>query len=191
MNVPLANTFINQDGFKLTWLRNEKWGFLRWSKSIWMFELDEEFPLMWYDGKYYWQPNKNEAETDLGSIPPPLRGILPHDEFPRSFCIHDSACKKGGLWRSETGEAGTFVFTLLTMRVANLMLKDMIKAEGGRFKQYLIMVGVFFWRLWVLGTGMFKKRAMKVTAPLSELSRGCQASSGMICALQLPLRCRA
>jgi len=136
---------VEGKGWDLHWLRNERWGWV-WSKAIYEFSLIYPDALTWQDESGYWRPDQHEAETDLGSIPPPLRGMLPHDQFIIPFSFHDSAWRKGGLWFCETLD-GEWRFSELSLREANHMLRRWVKARGGRAAQWPILVGAFIGRV--------------------------------------------
>jgi len=119
---------------------------LLWSKAIYEVKLLYPDALTWKDETGYWRPDKHEAETDLGSVPPPLRGWLPHDEYVLCYIFHDSACRKGGLWFCEALD-GEWRFVEVSVRDANLMLKRWVKARGGKVAQWPILAGVFLGRM--------------------------------------------
>jgi len=138
-----SGQFLNTaegQGWDLHWIRNERWGGF-WSKAIYEFSLIHPDPLTWEDDAGYWRPDQHEAETDLGSIPPPLRGILPHDQFIIPFCFHDSAWRKGGLWFCNELD-GEWRFIQLSRRRSNMMLKRWVRSMGGVFAQWPILAGV-------------------------------------------------
>jgi len=148
-NVRPGSAFINAaegKGWDLHWLRVERWGWF-WSKAIYEFSLVYPDALTWHDGLGgYWRPDQLESETDLGSIPPPLRGIISHDRFIIPFCFHDSAWKHGGLWWATSIE-GPYQFVAMSTSTANDMLMMWIYDRGGRFVRYPIRVGVWIGRL--------------------------------------------
>jgi hypothetical protein len=120
-------------GYDLHWVRNEKWGFwpFRWSKAIHTFQVDLRNPITWVDKDgMHWQPDRHEEETDLGSIPPPLRSCFPQDEFEPGYVFHDSAYKHGGLYCSVTLD-GPYEFEKVTRKFADNLLADIIMALGG------------------------------------------------------------
>lgn len=128
-------TLVNTThGYDLHWLRNEKWGLiwpLTWSKAIHSFKLDERHPITWVDRNGgHWQPDRHENETDLGSIPPPLRSCFPQDEYEPAYIFHDSAYKHGGLYFSVTLD-GPYRFVATSRRQADDLLADIICALGG------------------------------------------------------------
>lgn len=128
------------DGWELRYIENVRWGLL-WSKAIYEFSLLQPSPLTWRDEAGWWRPDQHEARTDLGSIPPPLRGALPHDQFPRSYVFHDSAWRHGGLWFAPT-IFGPWGFCDLTKCEANAMLRRWVHAEGARAATWPIWLGV-------------------------------------------------
>jgi hypothetical protein len=142
------------EGWRLHWLRTERWGLLGiWRKTIWEFCLIYPAPLTWEDGNGFWQPDRHEAETDLGTVPPPLRGLFPHDEFPRSYCFHDSACGHGGLYHSDS-LTGEFTFRKVSRTMADRMLRDMVRVEGnGTVRRWPVWVGVRIGALFGIGNG--------------------------------------
>lgn len=143
MNGEFLNHHAGQ-GYILDPLRVERWGKL-WRKRIWMFRLCYPHPLTYRDGNGCdWQPDRHEDETDLGSIPPPLRGLFPQDEFPLSYIYHDSACRRGGLWLVNT----TPTFITMNRREADTLLRDeWIPAE-------VRLSGGSTWRRWPVWVGL-------------------------------------
>lgn len=140
----LPPAFVNHragDGWAITPVRLERWGLL-WRKRIWEFRLLYPNPLAFRDADgNLWQPDRHEAETDLGSSPPPIRGLFPQDEFPLSFIFHDSAWRKGGLWRN-----GEWV-PLPRMRSNRMLRDDWIPAEvrlsgGSNWRRWPVYAGV-------------------------------------------------
>jgi hypothetical protein len=135
--------FLNSaegEGWNLHWIRNDRWCWL-WSKAKYEFALVYPDPLTWQDDAGYWRPDQYEAETDLGSIPPPLRGIMPHDQFIVPYCFHDSAWRKGGLWFCKTLD-GEWRFIRMGRNRSNMMLKRWVRSMGGVFAQWPILIGV-------------------------------------------------
>lgn len=124
-------TLVNfRHGYDLHWLRSERWG-LFWSKAIHEFTLDPVSPLTWQDRQGgYWQPDRHEMETDLGSIPPPLRSWFPQDQFEPAYCLHDSAYNHGGMYFS-TRLDGPYEFREVSRRWSDDMLADVIYCLGG------------------------------------------------------------
>lgn len=128
-------TLINAfHGYDTHWLRTEKWGWFwpfTWCKAIHSFQLHRLHPLTWVDrnGMHY-QPDRHEQETDLGSIPPPLRARFPQDEYEPAYVFHDSAYRHGGLYTSVTLD-GPYKFTRMTRKEADDLLADIIYALGG------------------------------------------------------------
>lgn len=93
-------------GLTLRWLRTERWCYL-WRKAWYEGELHPYTPLMWWDEELqlFCMPDRHAAETDLGSIPPPLRGAFPQDEFPFAYYFHDRGYGEGGLYVAPTLDA--------------------------------------------------------------------------------------
>lgn len=142
-------TWINSGngwGWELNPLRMERWGWL-WRKRVWEFRLVPAHALGFENAQGRWQPDRHEEETDLGSIPPPLRGWYPQDEFPLSYIFHDSACGHGGLWLRPPG-AREYQFEALTRAEADRRLRDeWIPAEvalsgGSAWRRWPVWVGV-------------------------------------------------
>lgn len=116
-------------GYDLHWLRSERWA-LFWSKTIYEIEIHPMAPMTFRNCDGYWQPDRHAAETDLGSIPPPLRAWFPQDEYAPSYIFHDSAYREGGLYYSATLD-GPYTFKRLTRKYADDMLADTIHVLGG------------------------------------------------------------
>ena len=127
--------WIHPNGYKLKWLRNEFWPSKSWPsiyrKAIREFRINEEHPLtyMAQDGCLL-QPDRHMAETDLGTIPPPLRGLFPHDEFERSHILHDSGYRYGGLYLAY-GLEQPFIFCKMSRAFIDEVLIESIIADGG------------------------------------------------------------
>ena len=128
-------TLINTThGYALHWLRNESWGLFwpfKWTKAIHSFQVNLRNPITWVDRDgMHWQPDRHENETDLGSIPPPLRSCFPQDEYEPGYVFHDSAYRHGGLYASVSLD-GPYGFVPVSRRFADDLLADIIMALGG------------------------------------------------------------
>ena len=76
-----------------------------------------------------WIRPANLFETDLGSVPPYLQGIVTALACPRAYILHDSAFDNHGWWESKDfGNSWEFVHR--TEHDANDMLFEMARAEG-------------------------------------------------------------
>ena len=118
-------------GLTLTFIEAKLWVW-PWRKTWWEGKLSDAFPLMWQDGKTgtLYMPDRHEARTDLGSIPPPLRSLFPADEAPYAYYCHDSAYRHGGLWVADSLD-GAWTFRPMTRAdVDRLCLLDMLEAGG-------------------------------------------------------------
>lgn len=92
-------------GYDLRQIRVERRWF-RPPRSIYEFTLNPIHPLTWRTEDGYYQCDRHQEETDLGSIPPPIDRIWTRDQFLAAFCMHDQACRHGGLWHSLAAEEG-------------------------------------------------------------------------------------
>jgi len=141
-----------RSGLTLRFLRCERWGLL-WRKTWWEGRLSPRYPLMWQDARTgrLWMPDRHEQETDLGSIPPPVRSIFPQDEAPYAYYPHDSAYRHGGLWTAETLD-GEWTFKKLSRSEADDMcLSAMLEAGGVSAARRAIIwsaVRSFGWAAW-------------------------------------------
>jgi len=131
-------------GYNLRFIRTETWGFF-WTKSIYEFTLNKETPLTLVTEEGYFQPDQHEMETDIGSIPPPLYNILPHDQYRLEYLFHDSITKHGGLWFCKVID-GVYGFKEISYARSNMLLKQLIALKS-KFRSYLVLVGVFIGRL--------------------------------------------
>ena len=77
------------------------------------------------DGAEYKVPAK--TISDLGSIPKPLWPILPRDEFPSSYFLHDYLCGQDWVSRLDADK---------------LLYEALIYSRARRWKAYVIYVGV-------------------------------------------------
>jgi len=128
-------TWLNPDGYTLRFERREFWPWPRvWSvyrKTYWEFQLDQAKPLTFsHQQGYYVQPDRHELETDLGSIPPPLRSLFPDTEFIRPYLLHDSAYTHHGMYMAH-GPYAPFVFHAVDRAFADELLRVSIIADGG------------------------------------------------------------
>lgn len=99
----------NFHGYDLDTLHTE-WKLFIFPVQHYSFRLHEAAPLTYeHPEGFFVQPNKNEDDTDLGSIPPPLRGFFPATEIPRTYNAHDSGYLHEGLWVSQS-LTGPYVF---------------------------------------------------------------------------------
>jgi hypothetical protein len=156
--VGTRGTFYNAcegEGWNLTFQYVRSWLGL-WTKTIYSFELLYPTPLTWGDARGFWQPDRREDETDLGSIPPPLRGIMPHDQCIRAYCFHDSAWRHGGLWRADALD-GVYRFQPLSVWDSNRMLADWVEVEGFPIRRHLVLFGVTLGATWKLATNTTRK----------------------------------
>lgn len=134
-SVERRGVWINTGGYALRKLRVEFWPWpglpSPWRKPIWEFQNSISEPLTYRAMfGYYVQPDRHRAETDLGSIPVPLRGFFPESEFALSYILHDSACRDHGLWTAYTAR-GPFRFHWMTSLHVHYLLRESIVAEGG------------------------------------------------------------
>lgn len=96
--------FNASHGMSLSHLRTEFWRPCRlwpgrgWPVDIFEASLDVRHPLTVYWRGRLWQPDRHANETDLGSIPPPLRASYPHTLTPAVFYLHDRAFVEGCLY---------------------------------------------------------------------------------------------
>ena len=108
----------------------EKWGWGPWTYYKRFYEVTLVEPNLTFrteDGVFL-QPDRHELRTDFGSTPPPLRGRFPHDEFPRSYYLHDSGCRFGGFWLSHMGE--DFMFHRMDLLQVNEAFRQGMLAEA-------------------------------------------------------------
>jgi hypothetical protein len=123
-------TLLNyRHGLTIVHLYTEKWGPfwpLKWSKDWFEVTLHRTHPALWQDptGRF-WMSDKHIAKTDLGSVPPPLRGAYPHTEFPVAYVMHDDSYNHGFLWSAET-LAGPWEKVAVTRKEADDRLADII-----------------------------------------------------------------
>ena len=107
------------------------------------------------DGAAY-QPD-NHFVSDGGSVPPLLWGVpflsLDPQAYPRSYPLHDSAFRYGGLYVREYGTRQRFRFQLLERRFCDDLLKRMVRADGaGRGGAWAIRFGVWLGSRWCWDT---------------------------------------
>ena len=102
-------------------------------KRWYEFRLIPEHPLAFADPDGgLWQPDRHETETDLGSVPVPMRGAFPQDEWLYSYIFHDSACRHGCLYFAVCW-SDPFARVSMTRRQADAMLRDWwIPAEAAQ-----------------------------------------------------------
>ncbi len=118
--------FINNvagRGWEMRWLRNEPWHRF-WTKSIYEVRPLEPQPVTWCAPDGYWRLSPEPRDTDLGSIPPPLRGRFPHDQYPLAYIFHDEARAKGRLWHSDNFD-GPYRQVAVSNLQGDVMLRDM------------------------------------------------------------------
>lgn len=151
------------EGYILDRLRLERWGRFWW-KSVYSFRLIPEHPLAFRDREgNLWQVDRHEAETDLGSIPPPVSGFFPAAEWQLSYIYHDSACRHNGLWFKAKGSLGPFEFKALTRSEIDQMLRDeWIPAEarlvgGAPVRRWPVWAGVRIGALF--GAGVYPQES--------------------------------
>ena len=101
-------------------------------KAIYKVELDEANPLTYYDGVYFWQPDRL-LYSDMGSTPRLLHifKAFQKDRFLLSYIFHDSAYTFKGLYRSDLSARFGYELCALSRAQADGMLYDMVLAEGG------------------------------------------------------------
>jgi hypothetical protein len=119
------------------------WPF-RWCVNVYEFQLNEEHPLTWVDNRGgEWQPDRHRYKIDGGTIPPPVRWLKAYNPmaYPRAYAFHDSSWDettdtpdqygraRHGLWYRGPRDVD-FRFRDMTRNETNLMLQDMIRAEG-------------------------------------------------------------
>ena len=98
----------NFHGYRLDCTRTTFWCWI-WPVQHYEYSAGEPYPLtLEIDGQFL-QPDRHVADTDLGSVPPPLRSLFPHTETPRAYVFHDSGYRYGGLWRA-AALAGPYEF---------------------------------------------------------------------------------
>ena len=118
-------------GLDLHYLRTERWGWF-WPKTFWEATLDARFPLMLQrhsDGMLL-MGDRHEIETDLGSVPPPLRSWFPETELPAAYYMHDSGYKYGGFWCAETLDSPWMFRRFDRAVIDGLCLLDAMDAGG-------------------------------------------------------------
>tara|TARA_B100001013_G_scaffold88951_1_gene49279 strand:+ start:2309 stop:2809 length:501 start_codon:yes stop_codon:yes gene_type:complete len=110
--------------------------------SLYDFNLKYPHPLTWYDKKerLYYQPDR-KFSTDLGSTPFFTWQFLPKDQFPRSYCFHDSAWIHGGLYIADELD-GEFRWRKVSKWHSNRLLWRWTYAEGARMRNPFIFAGV-------------------------------------------------
>jgi hypothetical protein len=85
----------------------KRWFFYR--EQIWHFEINKKDPLVIeLDNDVCIMPDYS-FDTNLGSIPIPLRIIFPKDEFPLEYALHDDEYNRHGIFVRWPG-AKSFVF---------------------------------------------------------------------------------
>jgi len=127
--------WINPRGYSLRFCHREFWPWRNvpsmYRKSIWEFQLNLDTPLTFrHPDGFLLQPDRHRAQTDLGSIPPPLRSLFPQDEFVRSYILHDSACRDHGLYLSYAQGSPFVLHEMESARVHEIM-RESILADGG------------------------------------------------------------
>lgn len=83
------------------WPETRFWPFPTWPVDWFEAQLDALSPMTIYWRGKLWQPDRHAHETDLGSIPPPVRALYPHTLSPAAFYTHDRAFAEGGLYAVE------------------------------------------------------------------------------------------
>jgi hypothetical protein len=129
---------------------SKRWGLL-WTVPL--FEFKTGTPKLTFhdsDGTQY-QPD-NHFLSDGGSIPPPLWSLpfLRMDPlaFPRSYGLHDSAFRYGGLYTRRPGDR-LFHFEYMDRTQCDDLLRRMVAAEGARFAtRTAIRAGVAIGSFW-------------------------------------------
>ena len=121
--------FVNPEGYRLC--KDVKLSGIR-RKPIYKVELDEANSLCYFDGVYYWQPDRHYF-SDMGSVPrlAQVFAAFGKDHYLLSYLFHDCAYTFKGLYRSDLGARFGYEFFALTRKQADEMLYDMIRAEGG------------------------------------------------------------
>lgn len=120
--------WINERGYGLTAVPDDRpWWRRCLGRTVYEFRLDARAPLtlwLWSSYPQLIQPNRKYT-TDLGSIPRGVQPLIPKDSFIKSFLLHDSGYKFGGMWVN-----GAFV-PMERIDIDALCLLDGIEAEGG------------------------------------------------------------
>jgi hypothetical protein len=132
----VTHTFKNAiegQGWDMHWLRNEHWGRF-WTKAIYEVRPIEPDPVTWCTPEGYYRLSPEPRDSDLGSIPPPLRGRFPHDQFPLCYIFHDEARATGRLWFSAAFD-GPYERIPVAPLAADAMLYRMVRTQGGSKKR--------------------------------------------------------
>jgi hypothetical protein len=129
---PRGSLLNYKHGLTLNHLRTERWGLiwpLTWPKDWFEATLHRVHPALWLDpaGKF-WMADRHMRETDLGSIPPPVRSRISPLEFSVEFYSHDSAYKNHYMWTSMSLD-GPWVKEPVTRSDSDQRLDDMIYAR--------------------------------------------------------------
>lgn len=141
INPSLSKSLNDGGGYTLKYLRKDK-TFIFFRKKIYDFQITQLTPLTWHDRNGYWRADTKTSETDLGSIPIIFQGMLPANEFPASYCMHDRACRLGGLYWSSSYD-GPYQFKKLSRHESDCLLFYWVDTEGkGTFDKYPIWIGV-------------------------------------------------
>lgn len=112
--------------YNLHWLRTEMNGYE--PKPIYRFDNDLFDPLTWINDNGTWARPAQSFETDMGSVPAILQGIVSPLASSRGFPMHDSAFENHGLWIS-ADKGATWVFILLTEQDVNDALHEWCRAD--------------------------------------------------------------
>lgn len=98
MKLDLRGTWVNRDGYSLTFDHNDKGWFGR-TKAVYRFKLDPVAPLQWHtaDGLIL-EPCRKTMITDGGSVPWPVTTWIDRLLCPRGFPCHDAAYRAGYCW---------------------------------------------------------------------------------------------
>ena len=136
MSLPIQyGYFENPQGYELVKLRDEPrrllWLLPLPSKAIYEFKLKDDDPLAFVmpDGTKV-QPDRHEAETDMGSIPPAFQIVFRKDRFLKSYIFHDSGYVNHGLYFKAKGQ-DEYEFVEMSRLEVDAMLQQMIYASGG------------------------------------------------------------
>ena len=113
---------------------------------------------------FFIEGDQNVIDTDLGSIPPPLRPFFPADEFIRAYAfVHDPGYKHAGLWIAQKLD-GEFKFQSLSRETIDVYLKLSAYAEGVHMERPPLelerRVARIHWAVATFGGGAWKNYRM-------------------------------
>lgn len=120
-----------EDGFTFR-PHHIEWKWFLCPQQIWRFTTNEEKPLLLeLTSGVLIMPNY-VFDTDLGSIPLPLRFLFPKDEFPVPYALHDDEYDRHGVYACESGST-EFSFVPTDRAGADRRLRrNIISICGGR-----------------------------------------------------------